>query len=288
LAIVVIGGGLVGTELLGELTALIDDALPFCPRIREDDVQFHIFEAGPRLLHDSTPFIGEYAVRVLQRRGAKIHTATVVKLIEPGVVRWADGFVEADTIILTAGIVPNTVAAATSVERDRRGRIVTDAKLRSVSHPSVWALGDCAAVPGPDGTPYPALAQHAVREGKAVARNIAAVLKGREPKAFIYRALGSMAAFGHTRAAADVRGFALRGFFAWWMRRTYYLFQMPRWDTRVRIALDWTVALFFRPDLTKIDLASEREQAQRNCAAGESPVGGMGAVSSGDVVAATR
>jgi NADH dehydrogenase len=77
-----------------------------------------------------------------------------------------------------------------------------------------------------------------------------------------------MAAFGHTRAAADVRGLFLRGFLAWWMRRTYYLFQMPRWDTRLRIALDWTVALFFRPDLTKVDLADEHEQERRNCAAG--------------------
>ncbi len=80
-----------------------------------------------------------------------------------------------------------------------------------------------------------------------------------------------MAAFGHTRAAADVRGLLLTGFPAWWMRRTYYLFQMPRWDTRLRIALDWTVALFFRPDLTKVDLAAEHEQERRNCPAGALP-----------------
>jgi NADH dehydrogenase len=77
-----------------------------------------------------------------------------------------------------------------------------------------------------------------------------------------------MAAFGHTRAAAEVRGLELTGFIAWWMRRTYYLFQMPRWDTRLRIALDWTVALMSRPSLTKIDLAQEREQEGRNFPAG--------------------
>ena len=90
-------------------------------------------------------------------------------------------------------------------------------------------------------------------------------------KPFAFRTLGTMAAFGHNRAAADVRGFELTGFIAWWMRRTYYLFQMPRWDTRVRIAVDWTVSLFFRPDLTKVDLAPEREQERRNCPAGGSP-----------------
>jgi NADH dehydrogenase len=152
-----------------------------------------------------------------------------VQAIEPGVVHWKDGVIEADTIVLAAGIVPSAVAAAIEVERDRRGRIVTDGAMRSVSHPHVWAIGDCAAIPGPDGKPYPALAQHAVR------------------------------------------GLELAGFIAWWMRRTYYLFQMPRWDTRVRIALDWTVSLFFRPDLTKVDLAPEREQERRNCPAGGSP-----------------
>jgi NADH:quinone reductase (non-electrogenic) len=132
----------------------------------------------------------------------------------------------------------------------------------------VWAIGDCASVPGPDGKPYPALAQHAIREARAVARNIHGVVRGREPEPFVYRALGTMAAFGHSHAAADVRGFRLTGFPAWWIRRTYYLFQMPRWDTRLRITLDWTVALFFRPNITKVDLADEREQQRRRLPAG--------------------
>jgi len=77
-----------------------------------------------------------------------------------------------------------------------------------------------------------------------------------------------MASLGHSRAVAQVMGIRLRGFLAWWLRRTYYLFQMPRWDRRLRIALDWTVALFFRPDLTKVDLAPEYEREKRNCPAG--------------------
>ena len=271
LTIVVIGGGLVGAELLGELTAFIHDELRYYPRIRRAELRFHLFEAGARLLPESTPFVADYAARVLRRRGAELHTSTPVQAIEPGVVRWKDGAVEADTIVLAAGVVPSAVAAAAAVERDRRGRIVTDATMRSVSHPNVWAIGDCAAIPGPDGRPYPALAQHAVREARRVAENIRAVVDRRAPKPFVYRMLGTMAAFGHTRAAADVRGFALTGFIAWWMRRTYYLFQMPRGDTRLRIALDWTVSLFFRPDLTKVDLAPEREQERRNCPAGGSP-----------------
>ncbi len=271
LTVVVIGGGLVGVELLGELTAFVHDQLRYYPRIRRDELRVLLFEAGGRLLPESTPFVARYAEEVLRRRGAEIRTSTPVQAIEPGVVRWKDGAIEADTIVLAAGVVPSAVAAAAMVERDSRGRIVTDATMRSVSHPEVWAIGDCAAIPGPDGKPYPALAQHAVREARRLAENIRAVVGGRAPKPFVYRTLGTMAAFGQTRAAADVRGLALRGFIAWWMRRTYYLFQMPRWDTRVRIALDWTVSLVFRPALTKVDLAPEREQERRNCPAGGSP-----------------
>jgi len=268
LTVLIIGGGLVGVELLGELTALAADILRYYPRVQREELRFHLFEAGGRLLPESTPHLAAYAERVLRARGADLHTSTPVQAIEPGAVRWRDGTIAADTIVLAAGITPSASASAIPVERDRHGRIVTDATLRSVSHPQVWAIGDCAANPGPDGQPYPALAQHAIREARTVACNISSVAGGRAPARFVYRSLGTLAAFGHTRAAADVRGLRLSGFPAWWLRRTYYLFQMPRWDTRLRIALDWTVALFFRPDLTKVDLADEHELERRNCPAG--------------------
>jgi NADH dehydrogenase len=79
-----------------------------------------------------------------------------------------------------------------------------------------------------------------------------------------------MASLGHTRAVALVFGIRLTGFPAWWLRRTYYLFQMPRWDRRLRIVLDWTVALFFRPDITKVELRVERDQVRRQRSSGGS------------------
>ena len=272
LTIVVIGGGLVGVELLGELSAFMCDELRYYPEIRESDLRFHLFEAGKRLIPEAMPFLAEYAERLLRGRGAELHISTPVQAIEPGVVRWKDGEVRADTIVLAPGIVPSAAASAIEVERDRKGRIVTDATLRSVSHPNVWAIGDCAATPAPKGGIYPALAQHAVRAARVVARNVAAVVDRQALTPFVYEQLGTMAAFGHTSAAADLRGLEITGFLAWWFRRTYYLFQMPRWDTRLRIAFDWTVSLFSRPDLTKVDLAGEREQEGRNGAAGSVPV----------------
>ncbi|MGH7502315.1 MAG: NAD(P)/FAD-dependent oxidoreductase [Longimicrobiales bacterium] len=261
LTVVVVGGGLVGTELLGELTAFADAVLRYYPLVRREDVRFHLFEAGPRLMPESTLRLGAYATRVLERRGVQLHLATPVDAIEPGIVRSKDGVIEADTVLLAAGIVPSAVAASIAVERDGKGRIVTLPTLRSASHAQIWGIGDAASVPAPGGGRYPALAQHATRQGKAVAHNVHAAVTGkRKLVPFTFRALGTMAAFGHNRAAADLRGLPLSGFIAWWLRRTYYLFQIPRWDTRLRIAIDWTISLFFRPDITKVQLATEREQ----------------------------
>jgi NADH dehydrogenase len=200
---------------------------------------------------------------VLQQRGAEVHVATPVRAIEPRRVQLADQTIDAETIVLVSGIVPSPIAAAMPVLRDERGRIAVDGTMRSRSHPQVWALGDCAAIPGPDGIPYPALAQHAVREGRQLAHNVHAVINGRAPSPFVFRSLGTMASLGHTRAVARAFGVRLTGFPAWWMRRTYYLFQMPRWDRRLRIMLDWTVALFFRPDITRVELRVEREMVEQ-------------------------
>jgi NADH dehydrogenase len=264
LTIVVIGGGLVGVELLGELTAFVEDVLRFYPRIRRDEIHFLLFEAGARVLPEIDEKLALVAANVLRQRGADIHVSTPVQSIEPSHVRVGNEIIDAGTSVLTAGIVPSVVASEIPVVHDQRGRIAVDETMRSRSHSNVWALGDCAAIPGPDGHPYPALAQHTVREARHLAYNIEAAIDNRDPTPFIFRPLGTMASLGHTRAVALVFGMRLTGFPAWWLRRTYYLFQMPRWDRRLRIVLDWTIALFFRPDITKVDLRVEREQVSRS------------------------
>ncbi len=257
LTFVVVGGGLVGVELLGELTAFVEDVLRYYPRLRRAELRFHLFEAGSRILPEVDPKLAAVATEVLARRGADIRASTPVRSMEETRVHLTDETIDASTIVLAAGIVPSEAAGRIPVEHDERGRIVVDASMRSVSRPDVWAIGDCAAIPGPDHRLYPALAQHAVREGRHVARNLAAVLEGRAPAPFIYHSLGTMASLGRSRAVAQVLGVRIRGFPAWWLRRTYYLLQMPRWDRRLRIVLDWTIALFFRPDITKVDVTTE-------------------------------
>ena len=264
LTFVMIGGGLVGVELLGEMTAFADDILRFYPHISRKEVRFFLFEATARVLPELDEKLAAVAVKILTRRGAHIRASTPVRAIEARRVHLANETIESGTIVLAAGIVPNEAAIRIPVAHDKRGRIDVDATMRSTSHPRVWGVGDCAAIPGPDGRPYPALAQHAIREARQLARNIAVAVDGRQPSPFVFRTLGTMAALGHSRAVAQVMGVQLRGFVAWWFRRTYYLLQTPRWDRRLRIVLDWTVALFFRPDITKVDLSVEHEQIEQD------------------------
>jgi NADH dehydrogenase len=201
------------------------------------------------------------------RRGADIRTNTHVRAIEPGKVHLPDKTIEAATIILAAGIVPNPVVAGLPVEKDRRGHIVVDGTMRCPSHPEVWALGDCASIPAPDSKPYPNLAQHALREATVLARNLFGVFNGQPPQPFVYDTLGMMGSLGHSKAFGQLLKVRVRGILAWFVRRTYYLLQMPGWGRRLRIMIDWTFALLFRPDIVKISLDSEAALILREAAA---------------------
>jgi NADH dehydrogenase len=180
-----------------------------------------------------------------------------VRAIEPGKVHLPDETIEAETIVLAAGIVPNPVVANLPVEKDSRGHIVVEGTMRSRSHPDVWALGDCASIPSPEGKPYPNLAQHALREARTLAGNIHAVLEGRPPEPFVHDNLGMMGSLGHGKAFGQLLRIRVHGVVAWFVRRSYYLLQMPGWSRRLRIVTDWTFALLFRTDVTKMSLDSE-------------------------------
>jgi NADH dehydrogenase len=258
LTFVIIGGGLVGVELFGELTAFADEITRFYQHVNRDEVRFILLQAGDRIMPEIDAKLGAYGARVLGgRRGADIRTNTRVRAIEPGKVHLPEETIDADTIVLAAGIVPGPVVAALPVEKDKHGHIVVEATMRCPSHPNVWALGDCAHIPAPDGNPYPQLAQHALREARVLARNIHAVLSGGTPQPFIHDNLGMMGSLGHGRAFGQLLKLRVYGFLAWFVRRTYYLLQMPGRVRRLHIVIDWTFALLFRPNIVKISLDSE-------------------------------
>jgi NADH:ubiquinone reductase (H+-translocating) len=270
LTFVVIGGGLVGVELLGELTAFVDGITPVYEHVDRGEVRFVLLQGGDRLMPEIDPAMAGYGARVLAgRRGVDLRINTRVRAIELGKVHLAEETIAADTVVLAAGNAPNPVVTGLPVEKDRSGRIVAEPTLRCPSHPEVWALGDCASIAGPDGKPYPSLAQHALRQAKLLARNIFGALDGRPPQPFVYQTLGMMGSLGHSEGFGKLLKVRVRGFPAWFIRRTYYLLQVPGWGRKLRVMIDWTFALLFRPDVVKVGLDSETALLLREVALGD-------------------
>ena len=264
LTFVVIGGGLVGVEVFGELSAFMDEVLRYYRRIRRDEIQLHLLEAGERIMPEISEQLARYSARVLSRRvGVTIRTNAPVERITPGCVHLKDQVLQASTVILSAGTIPSPTLAKLPLEKDARGKIRVDATMRCKQRPELWAVGDCASIPDPDGRPYPELAQHAMREATVVAENIYAAVNGSPLRPFVYKTKGIMASLGYYRGVAAAMGIPLRGFLAWWIRRSYYLLVTPRMAQRIRLVVEWTLALFLYPPLSKLDLNTEKEMLSR-------------------------
>ena len=209
---------------------------------------------------------GDHAAAVLRNRGVEIHFETRVERLEEGVAHLQNGeSIEAATILVATGVRATPIIEDLPVQKNRNGRILTDATLRAREQPNLWALGDCAAVPMPDGKgTYPPLAQHALRQAKVAARNIGATLNGKdELENFTYEALGILASLGRFEGVARLMGVPLRGLPAWVVWRVYYVLQMPQWSRRLRIGADRLLNAIFKVDLVKIDFAGEETLLQK-------------------------
>ena len=263
---VVIGGGLVGVELIGELTEFVDTLLATYRHIDRASVRFLLLEAGPKVLAEMDRDLADYAVEVLRGRGVDIRIGVPVTNIEANCVTVGDETIPSATIVLAAGVAPSPLLAEFPLQKDRKGRVMVESTMRSLDHPEVWALGDCASIPDPEGKPYPPLAQHALREARVLAENLEAALAGRPLRPFVYASKGTLASLGHFSGVGRLsptggRPIKITGFLAWWVWRTYYMMQMPRLERRIRLIIDWTVALFFKNDVAKLDLYGEPHPA---------------------------
>ncbi|HSC29583.1 MAG TPA: NAD(P)/FAD-dependent oxidoreductase [Vicinamibacterales bacterium] len=249
---VVAGGGFAGVETIAGINDFVRDSLRFYPRIPETVVRMVLVHAGPIILPELGDRLGAYAQRKLTERGVEIHTDVRVERVEDDLVTLSNGMaVPARTIIWTAGTSPHPLVGSLPCRRDR-GKICVNEFLEVEGWPGVWALGDCALVPNRKGGGFhPPTAQHALREGKVVARNVAAAIRSQSRVAFDFGGLGQLAAIGHRTGVAKILGFTFSGFFAWWLWRTIYLSKLPRLEKKVRVALSWTLDLFFRKDFVQ-------------------------------------
>jgi NADH:quinone reductase (non-electrogenic) len=265
LTFIVAGGGFAGTETVAELHDFAYTARRFYPRIRPEEVRVILIHHGPRIMPEISERLAAYALKKLRARGVEVLLNTGVKSAGADWVELTDGqAIRTRTLVWTAGVSPHPLIANLPLARNKRGHIIVNGRLEAPGFPGVWALGDCAEIPNPrTGRPYPPTAQHAVREGKLAAQNIAAHLRGQRKKEFLFRPLGALAALGRRSAVAEIAGMRFSGFFAWWLWRTIYLFKLPGLERKVRVALDWTLDLFFERDIVLLKIFMERSRTQK-------------------------
>jgi len=261
LTFVFVGGGFAGIEALGEVEDMARAALRRGGYgIAEDELRFVLIEGSTRILPELGEEMGGYALEQLRRRGIEVHLATFLSSCVGGHVVTSTG-VELDsaTIVWTAGVRANPVLAASDLPLDETGRVRALPTLQVVREDGTvvdgaWTAGDCAAVPDltrPGELCSPS-AQHAVRQARHLGDNLARYLRSAEPKPYRHAHVGTVASLGLGKGVAQVYGVKVRGWLAWFMHRTYHLAQMPTVNRKVRILLDWTLALFFPRELVAL------------------------------------
>lgn len=272
LTFVVGGGAFSGVELAGAMADFLGRAVAQYPSIGRSQVRIVIAEMKDRLLPELPERMGTYARWVLERKGVEVRLGRGVESTAEDRVRLSGGEeVRTRTLVWTGGVVPAPGTRTLGLPLDDAGHVIVDRAMRVVGHPDVWALGDCAAVPNGEGGIQPPTAQHAIRQGSHVGRNVARVLRGSSPRPFSYDAQGMLVALGHDTGFADLRGRAVTGRTAWLLWRGYYLLRMPGAGRKLRVATDWAMNALTGPSLVELPLWARVPKDERRQL--ESPAG---------------
>jgi NADH:ubiquinone reductase (H+-translocating) len=255
LTFVVAGGNYAGIEVACDLM----DYFRFLSRSRYPELKFEEFrvalvEAGPRILPElgkRLPYLVRYAEKRVQQLGIEVQLDTQVQAATAeGVVLNSGDRVPTRTIITCTGMRSNPILDPLPYERDARGRLVTDQFCRVPSTTKIWAGGDCAAVPHPDGGTCPPLAHYAQKAGSNIGVNILRTTAGKPVKPFSFNGLGEACTLGHRCAIAHMKGVPACGFLAWigWRFIVLTMF-VPSWTRRVRLMFDWWLTLILGRDV---------------------------------------
>jgi NADH dehydrogenase len=277
LTVTVVGGGFTGVEAFGELLSLASNLLRSYAELTFSELSFHLVEARGRILPEVTDSPGRWVVDHFEQRGGHIHLDTQVVSAQDGHIVLSTGE-EFDTEILiwAAGNASNPVVAShTDLPVDERGLLTVLPDLRVARGDEVvldaWAAGDNAAVPdivspAPGATTVPN-AQHAVRQGKRLAKNLAAHLRGRAVQPYRHQSLGTVATLGFGNGIFQYRWVVVTGFLAWLMHRGYHVLAVPTWERKVRVLLVWATAVLFGRDIIALPTLQHPRAAFINAAA---------------------
>jgi len=257
LTFVVVGGGYTGVETAGQMLDFLQGAKRLYPNLHRSTLRMVLVHSGPYLLQEIGEKLGDYARRVLEKRGTEVRLSVRAVEVTATKVLLDDGsFIAANTVVSTVGNAPSPVALDLCRQLGlemKTGRLAVEATMRVPGQTHLWAAGDGALVPWNDrGTekPSPPTAQFALRQGTQLGRNLARVLRGVEPQPFRHRYMGQLATVGERAAVAEIFGIRFSGFLAWWIWRTVYLAKLPGMLRRFRVMIDWTFDLFFSRDIS--------------------------------------
>jgi NADH dehydrogenase len=246
LTFVTAGGGFSGTETTGAVNDFVRETMRYYPQLREESIRVVVVHPGNFILPELGEELGRYAEHKLRERKVEVIKGPRVANYDGVVVTLSDGTsIPAATLIWTAGVKPSPVIAQLPCEKER-GRLLVSEYLAVTGIPGLWAAGDCAAVPILDTENFhPPTAQHGLREGVTVAKNIEAMILDRSLKPFRFKMLGQLASIGHHTGVAMVFGIKFSGFIAWWFWRSVYLMKLPGLAKKLRVMASWTLDLFF-------------------------------------------
>jgi len=244
LTFVVVGANFGGVEVATEMEHYFRSlARKEYGHIRPEEIRVVLVHSGPRILPELAtrqPKLVDYAEKRLAKSGLEVRTGTRIAAATREEAILDNGErVPTRTIISCAGNALSPLLDTLPFPRDERGRLVTDETCKVVGTDDVWAAGDCAAVPHPQGGTCPPVAIYAMYAGRQIGRNIRRQLAGKELKQFKFTGLGDACSLGRRRAISQLKGVRMYGFPAWLMWRAFFLYFVPTWDRKLRIATDW-------------------------------------------------
>lgn len=260
LTFVVAGAGYSGVETVGELNDLVHAISKNYPSLTGESIKVILLHSRERILPEMGEGLADFALKKLRQRGVDVRLQVRIAAATPREAILNTGErIPTRTLVVTVGAAMNPVLAPLALPREK-DRILTDPYMSVPGMPGIWALGDNAAVPNAaaNGEFSPPTAQYALRQGKRLADNLAAVLRGRPQQMtpFAFPGLGQLCLVGHRAGVAELRGgIKLSSFIAWTMWRNIYLMKLPGWDRKVRVGLDWLLDLIFPRELSYINLS---------------------------------
>ncbi len=257
LTFVIVGGGATGVETAGALADLLHRIAPLdYPQLDTRDAHIVIVDSAPKLLGHMSSRMADVALRELRGMGVDVRLNTTAQTVEPGLVRLSDGdTISAQTIVWAAGVEAPDVIAALEVPHGPKGTIAVDEHLQVRERPGVYAVGDNAhIIDSRTLQTVPLLAAAAEQQGRAVARNIARAIAGREQVPFHFVNLGNIVALGHRAGVAQFGGVLIDGIFGFFAWRLVHLVRITSFRNKLVTAVDWTVGYLYDEDTARLEV----------------------------------